>query len=277
MAHVVIQAGHCFRTAGSTGTRAASGRPTEQQVAWDVSQRAAAILTRHGHTPTVIVADPDKRTAYRGDCFVAVHCDGSTSPAAKGASVGYRTAQGQALAHAWKQAYARRGWVGFRADNYTAALQGYYGTRRAIEQGNRAACIIEAGFLTNPGDAAQLSSSDGRERVALAIADAVNALHPPTRRPKDDFDMTPEEREQLLDDIASAVQHRLLVEDTRWLDWRIAGQSIDLRASIYAARDTVAALVRRITGTKAVKDGKQQHELDTATGAAIQASVAPKT
>lgn len=176
MATIVIQAGHCHRKTGSTGTRAPNGF-TEQQFTWPVANKAAQLLTADGHRARVILADPTSGPNYRGDAFVAVHADGNNNPTVHGASVGYRTDEGKALAHAWKAAYGALGWPGgFRGDNYTSALSGYYGTKAAAAQGNRRACIIEAGFLTNPSEAAQLSSPAGQDRCAQAIRRAVNAM-----------------------------------------------------------------------------------------------------
>ena len=45
------------------------------------------------------------------------------------------------------------------------------------------AVLIELGYLSNKGDAAQMNTSAWRARVALAIADAVDAhFAPPTRQ-----------------------------------------------------------------------------------------------
>lgn len=176
MAVIVLQAGHCHRRTGVVGTRAANGF-TEQQFTWPVANKAAQLLNADGHLARVILADPPSTRSYAGEAFVAVHADGNNSPSVGGASVGYRTEQGKALAHAWKAAYRALGWTGgFRNDNYTDALSGYYGTKRAVALGNRRACIIEAGFLTNPAEAAQLSSEAGQDRCAQAIRRAVNAM-----------------------------------------------------------------------------------------------------
>lgn len=175
MPRVILQAGHCHRKTGSTGTRSAAGY-TEQQFTWAVANRARDLLAGDGHQAVVILADPADG-AYAGDAFVAIHADGNNDPRVRGASVGYRTDEGRALAHAWKTAYRGLGWDhGFRGDNYTAALGGYYGTKRAVAAGNRRACILEFGFLTNPAEAAELASPAGQERAAQAIRSAVNAV-----------------------------------------------------------------------------------------------------
>lgn len=167
MPTLVVQMGHCYRKTGANGTRG------EQAFATAAADSCVNFLNgRGGWTVRKILAD-DPRALYRGDAFVAVHCDGSIHPSARGASVGYRTPEGQAFGQAWKRAYAQRGWPGFRGDNYTPALSGCYCTGNAVGQGNRRAVIIECGFLTNPEDRALLAGPEGPARVALAIGDAL--------------------------------------------------------------------------------------------------------
>jgi hypothetical protein len=196
MALIVVQAGHCHRRTGATGTGGLDGDPTEQEFAWAAAHRTAALLRTAGHQARVILAD-ESSDRYRGDGFVAIHCDGSTSRSARGASVGYRNSDGQRFAHAWKRAYARGGWSGFRADNYTSALAGYYGVKRAVSVGNRHAFIAEAGFLTSPADEALLSGPRGTERFARAVTEAVAEIfggRPPTpTAPQEEDDMTLDE------------------------------------------------------------------------------------
>jgi hypothetical protein len=181
---LVVQQGHCFRTKGKTGTAG------EQEYAVRVANACANLLEgRAGWEVKRTLADVDD---YRGDAFVAIHCDGSLDPTAHGASVGYRTAEGQEFAHAWKRAYEARGWAGgFRVDNYTDALGGYYGVRNAVGEGNRRAFIAECGFRTNADDRALLDGPGGPERVALAIGDAlgipVPELHLPKKRKAEDM------------------------------------------------------------------------------------------
>lgn len=165
---LVVQMGHCYRKSGATGT------PGEQDYATRVATACRNLLHgRGGWVVRAILAD-DAVSLYRGDAFVAIHCDGSTSATARGASIGYRTPEGQAFGQAWKRAYDARGWdSGFRPDNYTDALRGYYGVGNAMAQGNRRAFIAECGFLTNGEDRAVLNGNGGPERVALSIGDAL--------------------------------------------------------------------------------------------------------
>jgi hypothetical protein len=172
MSLLVLQQGHCYRNTGATGTTG------EQQFATWVGDAAVRHIDgRNGWTVRRILADAPA-SQYRGDAFVAIHCDGSIHPTARGASIGYRTPEGQAFGQAWKAAYSRRDWPSFRADNYTSALAGYYGTGTARAQGNRAAFILEAGFLTSPADRALLHGPGGADRVALALADAMGIKQP---------------------------------------------------------------------------------------------------
>jgi hypothetical protein len=167
MPTLVVQMGHCYRKTGATGTTG------EQVFATAAANECVRLLSgRDGWTVRKILADAPSAD-YQGDAFVAIHCDGSTSTTAHGASVGYRTPEGQTLGQAWKRAYDARGWDGFRVDNYTEALAKYYGTSTAVAQGNRRAIIVESGFLTNPEDRAVLHAADGPTRVALAIGDAL--------------------------------------------------------------------------------------------------------
>lgn len=198
MARVILQAGHCHRKRGSVGTQTRDGSYTEQQFTWAVANRARDLLAADGHDAITILAD-EPSSRYRGDAFIAIHADGNNSPNVYGASVGYRTNEGKALAHAWKAAYKALGWSGgFRGDNYTAALGGYYGTKRAVAEGNRRACILEFGFLTNPGEAAQLRSKAGQERAAQSVRRAVNASlgisTPDPTTEDDDMNDTQDER-----------------------------------------------------------------------------------
>lgn len=171
---VFIQRGHCFRRTGSTGT-AGSGT-SEQAYVDNIARRAVTLLQRAGHHAVAALADTPPSHGY--DVFVALHCDGSTSRAASGASIGYRTPNGRAAGETWKRRYAARGWpYGFRPNNYTTALARYYGTAWAADAGIPHAFILEHGFLTNPtADGPFLTSEDGRTIAAYALFDTVQIL-----------------------------------------------------------------------------------------------------
>jgi hypothetical protein len=191
---LVVQMGHAYRKSGSTGTTG------EQAYATSVANACVNLLHgRGGWTVRRILAD-DSLSRYAGDAFVAVHCDGSTSSSARGASIGYRNAAGQRFGQAWKRFYLLRGWTGgFRPDNYTPALAGYYGTGNALSQGNTRAFIAECGFMTNAQDRALLTAAGGPTRVALAIGDALGI------NTKGDDDVTPDDIEKVAQRAAKLV------------------------------------------------------------------------
>lgn len=165
---LVVQMGHAGRTSGNTGA------PGEQAFAQVVGAACVRLLDgKGGWSVRPVVADPPT-AQYRGDAFFAVHADGSTNPNVRGASVGYQTTQGDALAQAWRQAYIARGFTGpWNPDNYTTNLAQYYGVRAAVAQGNRRACIIECGTITNAADRGLMNP----DWVALAIGDALGIPH----------------------------------------------------------------------------------------------------
>lgn len=175
MPTLVIQAGHYGRTTGATGG------PGERELMIRIARAAKTLVDDvDGWTARVIPADGGD---YRGDAFIALHGDASNDRDAVGASVGFRTSDGDRLAQAWKSAY--RSEVGdrigpFRGDNYTAALAGYYGTRHAANAGNTRAAIVEHGFLTNPDERRWLESDEGIAAAARTIRTAVTGDAPPT-------------------------------------------------------------------------------------------------
>src|SRR5690606_11073631 len=167
MAVLVVQRGHVGRKTGATGA------PGEQQFAIEAAERVAHHVNAVGHIVRIIDAvEPAER--YRGDMFVAIHYASSSNPSARGASVGYQTPEGKSFAAAWKRHYQANGWTGgFRPDNYTHNLAGYYGVRRAVSVRNKRAFILEAGFHSNPDDRRLLASPAGPDRVGVAVAAAV--------------------------------------------------------------------------------------------------------
>jgi hypothetical protein len=207
MPTLVVQRGHCNRKTGKTGTAG------EQAYVTRVADACHSLLNgRDGWVVKRTLADVND---YSGSAFVAVHCDGSTSSSARGASVGYRTPEGQTFGQAWKLAYARRGWPVFRPDNYTDALAGYYGTVNAIKAGNRRAIVVECGFRTSPEDRALLDGQGGPERVALAIGDALGITA------GEDDDMAVEDVERMMwkgGNVPGAVAEDTLIARVRDLE-----------------------------------------------------------
>lgn len=148
MATITVQRGHCFRKRGATGTH------REQEFANALGQRLAERLRAHGHLVHLIGADDP---VPRADAFVALHCDGSSNKARRGASVGFPDAKGALLAKAWKEEHSRAGYPGgWLGDNYTAALRGYYGFGKA--KGTPYRFLAEHATTTNRQDEIWLES-----------------------------------------------------------------------------------------------------------------------
>lgn len=167
MAVIALQRGHCFRKTGATGTY------KEQEFAAGVGAITADLLRQRGHHVYLLTADEPVPGA---DVFVALHTDGATNPARRGASVGYPSAEGGRLARAWKAAHQLHGYPGgFLPDNYTDALRGYYGFGRSSA---RWEFLAEHGTTTNPDDVAWLFANIAR--CAQAHVDAIGAVvgHP---------------------------------------------------------------------------------------------------
>lgn len=175
MPTLVVQRGHVPRRTGATGTAG------EQEVVTAI----AAELNKYkpdGWKLVVINAD-EPLERYKGDVFVALHCDGSSNTDAHGASVGYQTAAGSALAQKWKSEYVKQGWRrGFRPDNYTAGLRGYYAYKYA-KQFTNTYIVVEHGFLTNAQDAAWIRShyAECAKAVWMAVAGSVKGDAPVER------------------------------------------------------------------------------------------------
>lgn len=167
---VVLQAGHCHRKAGATGTGG------EQEYNLAVCQEAQRRLKLLGHAVDISLADDYVPTA---DAFVAVHGDGSIHPAARGCSFGYRTDLPSASAskragEVFLRTYQRLGYPGgVRPTNGTPGLARYYGCGRAGGSKIPLAIVVEGGFLTNAADRVWMSSRTGRAACAQAIVAAV--------------------------------------------------------------------------------------------------------
>jgi hypothetical protein len=176
MARIAIQKGHCFRASGATGTN------REQEFADKLGNLIAARLTLRRHTAQIVLADALPPANF--DAVIALHADGSESPSARGASIGYPAAEryGQEAAHlslhlgnVWKLAYQSHGWPGgFRNDNYTSGLAHYYGHRRALDAGIPRSLVVEHGFMTNAVEQAWMFGN--MDRIAQSHVDAVDIV-----------------------------------------------------------------------------------------------------
>jgi hypothetical protein len=143
---VFIQAGHLNTPDDKTGASASWGN----EIDWTpvVTNRATQLLRQAGIA--VIKEDASiKNTNKRFEVKLAVfiHFDGSTNPAADGASVGYNDSSDSPAAQEWKQLYSKYWPFGWNEDNYTNDLRNYYGFEHTITQD--AEVVLELGMLTN--------------------------------------------------------------------------------------------------------------------------------
>ena len=172
MGRWVVQMGHVPRTSGSTGT--SGHRGTEQEFARRV---AAEIQARY---PSVIVIGADD-PCPPCDVFTSLHQDGSTNPRARGASIGFPPGSRESaeFGATFKALYAFAGWPdGFRRDNYTSALSGYYMWDRVTAPRR---LLVEHGFATNREDDDWMWDNIGR--IADVHVAAFRSVFPaPTRK-----------------------------------------------------------------------------------------------
>ncbi len=167
-ADVLIQAGHQGRPDCAVEPAALcnnTGATGEIRMTPIVADATAAILRAKGIS--VIRKPAHLERTYRVRDAVFLHFDGSGTPCASRASVGYpAAANSAAAAREWKALYARRWPFGFEGDNFTDGLRNYYGYKHVRVED--AAVLIEFGELTCPAQAAWLDQHTHWEAEALA-------------------------------------------------------------------------------------------------------------
>ncbi len=177
---IVVQSGHCFRTRGATGT--SGHRGSEQDFVARLGFLVTQRLQQAGHTVHWVKAD---QRVPKCNGFISLHQDGSTNKAARGGSIGYwpGNAKRNALwAKNYKGLATFFGWPsGWRRDNYTSGLSGYYAWRRAVSLSFGAVrkadfqVLIENGFATNYHDENYVW--DNMDTIAWNIANAVQVFY----------------------------------------------------------------------------------------------------
>lgn len=134
-ADVVLQAGHQGkrRNRGSSGTTASHGAAgiakPEHEMTPIVADAAADILRANGVDVLRVPGVFPRRVSVR--LGLALHFDGSGTPCASGASVGYPPGRprgsNKPTADLWKEIYGEIWPFGWMKDNFTKNLSGYYG------------------------------------------------------------------------------------------------------------------------------------------------------
>ncbi len=146
---VLISAGHEGRPASCVRypKRACNlGAHGERDWTPVVADEAARVLREHGVSVAREPADFDG--TYDVDAAVFIHFDGSTSPCASGASIGYHEPRFAPAAQQWRALYSQYFPYGFQPDDFTVGLRDYYAFRQV--DARNAALVLELGELTCP-------------------------------------------------------------------------------------------------------------------------------
>ncbi|MCP4214825.1 MAG: hypothetical protein GY765_09215 [bacterium] len=143
-ADVFIQAGHEGRSSGATGAESQWG----SELLWNpvVADEATRLLRAAGIDVIREDAflDPEK---YRVDLALFIHFDGSDSPGASGASIGFDDISDKPAADQWKTLYSKYWPYKWMPDNFTSNLRNYYGYRYTVT--SDAEMVFEMGELTH--------------------------------------------------------------------------------------------------------------------------------
>jgi N-acetylmuramoyl-L-alanine amidase len=152
-------------------------RLAEKGFTLDTAKRLARVLGDGTGIKAVLTRDDDtfvsltERTnianqqAGRDAVFVSIHFNAGRRPGAYGIETYYNNQRGYRLA-ALVHPRVIRAMVSI---DRGIRHRGYW----VLRKNRLPAILIECGFLTNPAEAARISDSHSRERLASAIADAI--------------------------------------------------------------------------------------------------------
>jgi N-acetylmuramoyl-L-alanine amidase len=175
----------------TTGTATNAGYP-EHAFTWDVSQRVGEALAAKGirvvytrQNDTGVGPCVDQRAAIgnnaNADAVVSIHADGSTAAGANGFHVAYSSpplnaAQGAPSTRLAQTLRDTMRTGGFSTSNY---IGGNGLSARAdlggLNLSTRPTVLVECGNMRNTAEAARMTSAEGRQQVASAIAAAIEA------------------------------------------------------------------------------------------------------
>lgn len=160
---VLVQAGH--NPPREPGFESGTGTAGEIEFVKGVADRLLALLRRDSRFQG-IYSPGDIPNGIKVDAALFLHADGAGSPTASGYSFGFPPFNvNSRLARLIGQEFAKiPGHPPHHADNYTAAMRGYYGFSRVDTPGPEV--LVEHGFLTNPGERKWLLGH--KDELALA-------------------------------------------------------------------------------------------------------------
>ncbi len=174
---IMIDPGH----GGYSSTGAAWGDRSEKNATLAMSLLLKGILESRGAT-VLMTRQTDRELSLEArtrqernacpDAFLSIHCDGADDKSARGATAYYFRSWSMPLAAAVNAELNDLYAEDFYPDGYTATAPEYFPfmvTR--VEE--CPSILVETGFITNEGDMKNLTSSQGQEKIATAIADAL--------------------------------------------------------------------------------------------------------
>ena len=175
-ATVIIDPGHGGK---DPGTHPPQSRLPEKAIILDIANQVSQLLRERGAKvlqtrTTDIYIENENRAALaeqtHASLFVSIHANSTAGPTdVSGVSIHIHNAasvQSQKAARCMVAALNRAGieCLGIRPNNFLV-----------LREHSRPAMLIECGFLSNPGEAAQLNSPGHRALLAAAIADGISA------------------------------------------------------------------------------------------------------
>ncbi|MFB9683929.1 N-acetylmuramoyl-L-alanine amidase [Amycolatopsis plumensis] len=175
----------------TTGTSTNAGYP-EHAFTFDVAQRVGKALADKGirvvytrQDDTGVGPCVDRRAAIgneaNADAVVSIHADGSEAAGANGFHVAYSSPPLNAAQGAPSTRLAQTLRDTMRTSGFSAA--NYIGTNglsaradlAGLNLSTRPAALVECGNMRNATEAARMTSADGRQQFAAAIAAAIEA------------------------------------------------------------------------------------------------------
>ncbi|MCR5783433.1 MAG: N-acetylmuramoyl-L-alanine amidase [Clostridia bacterium] len=174
---IMLDPGH----GGYSSTGAAWGDRSEKTAVLAMALELKGLLEARGAT-VIMTREVDRelsleaRTALERricpDAFLSIHCDGADDKSARGATAYYYRSWSMPLAAAVNAELNDLYSTEFYPKGYTASQPEYYPFMVArVEE--CPSILVETGFITNEGDMKNLTSKEGQNKIATAIADAL--------------------------------------------------------------------------------------------------------
>lgn len=195
---IVLDPGHGGRDPGKINSR----KMHEKNYALDIARRTARILkargytvflTRDGDTTLELSERPLRANQWRADLFVSIHLNAAAAASARGVETFALTPVGEVSTADISGGSAKTQADGGNARDPLNTLLAYCihsslvaridAEDRGVKYANFAVlrtltcpgALVECGFLTNASDTALIGTKNGRERIALGIANGIDA------------------------------------------------------------------------------------------------------